>query len=162
MDVNWDSPGPLPSWPDTRQLRSWSHILPTDCGSVWVHCVLTSKTLSLFFTKLYCWNCRVLTATGGGGVNTFLTGFKLFIWPQNKQIKLFLTFLRVPFLQDSIQKQKNLQACLAWNQKALACREGGGKTTPVLSLPCPTWSILSFNSEVLPGWLQFLWTGDHA
>lgn len=39
-------------------------------------------------------------------------------------------------------KGKKLQACLAWNQKALACR-GGGKTAPVLSLPCPTWNAFS-------------------
>lgn len=147
------SPGPLPSWPDTRQLWSWSHIpcvstLTADRDSVWVHRVLANKALLLLFTKLYHCNGKVLTATGEGGVNASLTGFKLLVLTSEQTSKI-ASHLPWSSLSTGLHiKGKKLQACLAWNQKALA-RGGGGKTAPVPSLPCPTWNVF-FPSALKP------------
>lgn len=137
-------PGLSPSWPDTRQFWSWSHIphVPThtvDCDSVWVPRVLTNKPSLLLFTKLYRCHSKVLTATGEGVINTPLTGSKLLFWPQNKQTKLLLTFLGVLFLMDSTSKGKSSR--LAWPGIRRRLHVKGEERAPVLSnlkhfLPC--------------------------
>lgn len=108
------SPGPFPSWPDTRQFWSWSHIPhvsthTVDCDSVWVPRMLANKASLLLFIKLYRCHGKVLTATGEGGINTSLTGSKLLFWPQNKQTNkqnCFSPSLEFPFWRTLHQREK--------------------------------------------------------
>lgn len=169
------SPGPFPSWPDTRQFWSWSHIPhvsthTVDCDSIWVPRVLANKASLLLFTKLYCCHSKVLTATGEGGINTSLTGSKLLFWPQNKQTNKIASHLPWSSLSEGLYiKGKKLQAFLAWNQKALACRRGGKSPSPLLSLsnlkrflPCEDdpkscrWEIMCGESVPKPSWV-WIW-----